>query len=98
MTTTQESLFRTSDPPTSKWAAESVDVNGREAECIQALRWLVTAGSTFDIQRVLAEYGIGRDRNCISRRLTSLERKGKVLRSGWMVGPYGRQVTLWRLS
>ena len=97
MTPVQESLFRHSDPVTSKLAAASVDVNGREAEVIQSLRWLTVAGSTFDMQRVLAEYGIMRDRNCLARRLTSLERKGRVRRSGWAVGPHGRQVTLWRL-
>jgi len=89
---------RTDDPPTSKVAAKQLDVNAREAEVTEALRWLVCASDTHDIQRVLAEHGLRRDRNCVARRLTSLERKGLVRRCGFKDATTGRRTTLWRLA
>lgn len=91
-------MARAKDPATSKAAARTVDTNARETECVEALRRLVCASDCHDIQRVLAEYGIQRDRNCIARRLTSLERKGLVRRSGVKQGPRGAHTTLWRLA
>ena len=81
----------------SRAAGRTVDVKGREEECLLALRILVAASDTHDIQRVLAEAGFMRDRNCIARRLTSLQRKGLVARCGVKVGAAGKPTTLWRL-
>lgn len=97
----QSSLWdavRPSDPETSRAAAESVDVNAREREVIDALRFLVVASSTHDIQQHLAGYGLARDRNCIARRLTSLCRKGLVSDQGTKPGPHGRDCTAYRLT
>jgi len=89
--------FRRTDPPSSKVAGLRLDANAREDEVLQALRWLVCASDTHDIQRVLAEHSLNRDRNCIARRLTSLERKGLVRRCGYKEATTGRRTTLWRL-
>ena len=86
------------DPQTSRDAAVTVDTAGREDEVRQALRWLVCGSDTYDIQQVLAAHGMPRDRNCISRRLTSMERKGLVRRVGVKVGPHGRALTMWVLT
>lgn len=102
----QEALFyvgppdpavRSTDRETSRAADKSVNRNHREQEVLDALRGLVVASSTHDIQRWLAGYGILRDRNCIGRRLTSLVKKGAVTDQGLKPGPYGRQVTAYRL-
>lgn len=106
MTPTQISLWdipadpmvRSDSRETSRAAAASVEKNHREAECIDALRYLAVASSTYDIQQVLATYGLHRDRNCLSRRLLSLVRKGLVDDRGMKPGPHGRQVTAYRLS
>lgn len=104
MTMTEPTLFgdddrfaRRSDPATSHAAAASVDVNHREQEVVDALRGLVVASSAYDIQQHLASYGIRRDKNCVSRRLTSLVRKGLVDDRGTKPGPYNRDVTAYRL-
>lgn len=90
-------MARRDDPPTSKAAAKTVETNAREAEVIEALRRLVVASDCHDIQRVLEEYGLRRDRNCISRRLTSLERKQLVRRAGVKQGAAGKPNVAWRL-
>lgn len=89
--------YRSCDPETSKIAGKTVATNAREDECIEALRRLVCAADTHDIAAVLAEYGLQRDRNCLARRLTSLERKGRVRRAGVKVGAAGKPTTLWAL-
>lgn len=53
-----------------------------QQECLEALRWLVAAGSTADIQLVLAEHGLRREKNCLAKRLGELERMGLVERVG----------------
>lgn len=101
----QEGLFLLSDPnarsndrATSAAAAATVNFNAREQEVLDALRFLVVASSTHDIQQHLELYGIKRDRNCISRRLTTLVRKGVVVDQGEKDGPHGRRVTAYRLA
>lgn len=89
--------YRRDGAETSRVAAKTLDPNPRETEVLEALRLLVTASDTHDIQRVLAEHSIQRDRNCLARRLTSLERKGAVRRAGVKQGPRGANTTLWRL-
>ena len=96
--TMDDPMVGAEDPQTSRDAAVSVDTAGREQEVRDALRWLVCGSDTHDIQQVLAARGMHRDRNCISRRLTSLERKGVVRRVGVKVGPHGRALTMWSLA
>lgn len=96
--TPPDPLVRTTDPETSKAAAKSVDVNPREREVIDALRLLTVASSAFEIAECMANYGLSRDKNCVSRRLTSLTRKGLVDARGVKPGPYGRTVTAYRLA
>jgi hypothetical protein len=92
-------MARANDRETVKAAAKSVDVNAREQEIIDALRFLTVASSTHDIQSFLeGRFGAKRDRNCIARRLTSLVRKGVVTDQGVKPGPYGRHVTAYRLT
>jgi hypothetical protein len=83
MTPTQGSLFTDPKP-----------LSPSQAECLEALRWLVAPGVTHDIQRALAEHGISRERNCLAKRLTELERLGRVERVGKAFG--GRPRTTWR--
>lgn len=92
-----EPMVRDSDPATSRAAAESVNINAREQEIVDALRFLVVASSAYEIQQALNNRGIARDKNCVSRRLTSLVRKGVVSNQGVKPGPYGRDVTAYRL-
>ncbi len=96
--TVADPMSRRDDPPTSKVAGLRLDANPREDEVLEALRWLVCASDTHDIQRVLAEHSMQRDRNCIARRLTSLERKGLARRAGFKDATTGRRTTLWRLT
>lgn len=91
-------LYRRDDAETSKVAAKQLDPNPREQECIEALRRLVCAADCHDIRKVLLEYGLDRPTNTISRRLTSLERRGLVRRAGVKVGPAGKPCTVWRLA
>jgi hypothetical protein len=93
-----DEMARAADPATSHLAAASVDLPAREQEVTLALKWLVCASDTHDIQRVLAEHSMLRDRNNIARRLTTLDRKGIVRAVGTKVGPHGRQTTLWMLT
>lgn len=83
---------------TSRAAARSVDTNARERECIEALRRLIVASDCHDIARVLGEYGLVRPTNTIARRLTSLERKGFVRRSGVKQRAAGKPCATWTLT
>lgn len=89
--------YRTTDPETSRVAGLTVDVNAREAEVLEAMRYAAVAADTHDLRQVLLAYGLDRDNNCVARRLTSLERKGLVRRVGVKSGKFGRPTTLWRL-
>lgn len=91
-------MARATDPEPVKASARAVDVNAREAEVVEALRLLVVASDTADIQRVLAERNMQREKNCISRRLTSLERKGMARRAGAKQLDRGVVRTLWALT
>lgn len=88
---------RSNDRSTSKKAGESVDLNAREAEVVDALRLLVVASSAHEITACLSERGFPRQVNCVGRRLTSLVRKGVVADQGVKPGPYGRDVTAYTL-
>lgn len=90
--------YRSTDPETSRVAGKTVDANAREAEVIEALRLLVVASDCHDIRAALLSYGLDRPTNTISRRLTSLERKGLVRRGGSKTGAAGQPTTLWRLT
>ena len=74
-----------------------MDVNARELEVVDALRYLVAASDCHDIRRCLLGFGLDRPTNCLSRRLTSLELKGLVRRCGVKAGAAGKATTLWRL-
>lgn len=93
-----DDLARATDPATSHQAAATVDLPARELEVVDALRWLVCASDTADIQRVLLAHDLIRDRNNIARRLTTLTRKGVVRAVGTKVGPHGRATTLYMLT
>lgn len=53
-----------------------------QQECLEALRWLMVASDTTDIQKALAEHGIPRERSNIAKRLNELEAMGLVERVG----------------
>ena len=58
-------------------------LNARQQEVYEALRRMIVAGTTADIQRTIGEYiPTPRDRNCISKRLCELEAMGLVERVG----------------
>lgn len=67
-----------------------------QQEVHEALRWLIVAGTTTDIQRALAEHGIQRERNSIAKRLCELEGKGLVERVGTEHVGRGISRTTWR--
>lgn len=91
-------MVRTTDRATAAAAAKSVKANLREQEIVDALRLLTVASSAYEIQQCLNNHGLPRDKNCVSRRLTSLVRKGIVVDTGTKPGPYGRDVTAFRLA
>lgn len=66
-----------------------------QQEVHEALRWLIVASDTTDIQRALAEHGISRQTNTIAKRLCELEGKGLVERCGRNYSRRGHPTT-WR--
>lgn len=66
-----------------------------QQEVLEALRWLVTSSDTTDIQRVLGEHNIRRERSNIAKRLCELEEVGLVVRVGRNFGRRGNPTT-WR--
>ena len=83
---------------TSRSSAGTVDVNARESEIVDVLRLAVTSMTVADIQSELHARGIApRERANISRRLTSLARKGVAERCGVELKAGGRARTTWRL-
>lgn len=111
---TQDSLFdlplsplpvRSTDPETSKAAAKQLDVRERQAEVLVAMRLLVTSCTPTDIQRVLRERGMHRERNEVASRLAELGNPDKwadgmarVRKVGVKDGPRGRKVATWALT
>lgn len=90
--------YRSAGPETSRVAGLTVDVNAREGEVLEAMRHAVVAADTHDLRRILLGYGLDRPTNTIARRLTSLERKGKVRRVGVKRGPFSKPTTLWGIA
>lgn len=70
-------------------------VSPAQAECLEALRWLMVASDTTDIQHALAEHNIQRQTNTIAKRLCELEAKGLVERTGRNLHRRGHPTT-WR--
>lgn len=91
-------MVRKDSPETSRAAAKTVNVNARERECLDALRFLVVASSAYEVACCLQQRNIPRQVNCVSRRLGSLVKKGLVDARGVKPGPYGRDVTAYRLK
>lgn len=77
--------------PTSRWAYEAVDLGARQAEVAEALREL---GEASDL-RIAGHLGWSINR--VTPRRGELVVLGLVVRSGLTEGPYGQQVSLWRL-
>lgn len=67
-----------------------------QQEVVEALRVLMHSADTTDIQRVIAEHGIPRDRNCLAKRLCELEALNRVERVGRNFARRGHPTT-WRL-
>lgn len=67
-----------------------------QQEVMEALRVLIVASDTADIQRALRERGIPREKNCLSKRLHELEALSLVERVGKNFGPRGVTRTTWR--
>jgi predicted transcriptional regulator len=86
---TQTSLF---DPPETK------PLGPTQQEVVEALRWLIVASDTSDIQRALAEHNINRQRNEIAKRLGELEARGLVARTGRNFDRRGWPTTWKRVS
>lgn len=66
-----------------------------QQEVMEALRLLIVASSTSDIQRVLQDHNILRDRNCLAKRLGELRDKGLVEPVGHDFSRKGHPTT-WR--
>lgn len=77
---------------------EPIEPNARQAECLEALRWLIVPGDCHDIRRVLLEHNMDRPVNGIATRLKACEFRGWVERCGDKPGPFGKRTTLWRLT
>ena len=80
---------------TSLFDAEPVALAPAQAEVVEALRWLIVASDTTDVQRALREHNIPRERSNIARRLFEFEGLGLVERVGHNMDRRGHP-TLWR--
>lgn len=67
-----------------------------QGEVYEALRVVMGAADTTDIQRALAEHWVDRAKNEIASRLVELERKGLVERVGRNYVGRGVTRTTWR--
>ena len=74
---------------------DTVKLRPAQAEVLEAMRWLVAAGTTSDIQRALSAHGIPREKNCIAKRLHEVEALGLVERVGHDFSRKGSP-TVWR--
>lgn len=68
-----------------------------QAAVHEALRWLIVAGDTTDLQKALGEHGMPMERSNIARRLCELEEMGLVERVGHNYSRRGNPTT-WRRS
>jgi hypothetical protein len=85
VTPVQETLFAGPKP-----------LSPSQAEVLEAMRWMVVAGDTGDIQAALREHGIDRQTNVIAKRLCELEDRGLVERTGKHFVRRGVTRTTWR--
>lgn len=63
---------RSTDPATSRAAARALPIRARQAECIEALRWLGVSSTADDVRQVLVSRGLDRARNEVASRLSEL--------------------------
>lgn len=77
-------------------AAPAKPLKPSQQEVMEALRVLIVASDTSAIQEVLASHNIPREKNCIAKRLTELERLGLVERVGKNHLEHGVARTTWR--
>lgn len=83
---------RRSDPHSSRTAARNTRPAKAKADVLAAL---VSAGGTGTLDTV-CERLPGRLRNAVSRRLTDLERDGRIRKTGeYLPGSYGQPVAVW---
>ena len=81
-------MVRSTDGPTSRLAAQRVDVSGGQAKVLAALRRL---GASTDEQITAAEECAGMGRGSAIKRRLELERAGLVVRCG-VTGPPRRML------
>jgi hypothetical protein len=95
---------RSTDPATSKASARALPIRARQLEVLEALRLLSVASTAEDVQAVLAERGMRREKNEVSSRLSELadERRwplgALVRRCGVKQGRRGRPNTTFVLT
>jgi len=93
---------RTTDPPTSRVAALSVDVGARKQEVVDAMRLIGVSCTAHEIHEVLQQYRCRMDIGSVRSRLNQLRRDdGRVAKVGVKVVPKpvgsGRPETTWVL-
>lgn len=90
---------RSGDPATSVAAAKATRPALDQQRCFDAL---VANGGTGTIDTVcehFAQIGVGRDRGCLSRRLTDLETAGRINKTAEsVIGSRNRPVVVWEVS
>ena len=89
---------RRSDPATSKAAARELPLRARQAEVVEALRWLAVSSTADEIRGVLRERGFDRDRGEVASRLSELEHRGFVRKVGVRKNHKNKSVATWVLT
>lgn len=88
---------RRTDPATSKAAARDLPLRARQAEVVEALRWLGVTATADDVRGVLCGYGLARERNEVASRLSELERLGVCRKVGVRRNAKNKSVATWAL-
>lgn len=74
---------------------DPVRLRPAQQEVVEALKKITGPATTADLQRVLADHGLLRDRSCIAKRLGEIEALGLVERVGHDLTRKGNPTT-WR--
>jgi hypothetical protein len=89
---------RSTDPETSRAAAQALPLSNRRAEVLIALRHMIVSASACDIAAFLVAEGFDRQANEVASRLNELHKAGLVQRVGVKDGRRGKRVGTWVLT
>ena len=88
-------IFRNTDPPTSRLAAEQFVGVGKKAKHEQTILWYLRGRKSSKTCQEIAD-GTGMEYHAIARRMKELESRGFVRRVGTSINS-GRPMTEWEM-